>query len=176
VKIDVSTIVGDKAASVDFDFQVQRLPLVFPFAVSGFAEPIRVSGDVTNTGKYLLVQGEIVTSLRVQCDRCLRSFDYPVDLVFSAEYKKNRPGEDEAALLFDNEDQVYGYEGSTLDLTQVVEDELAVGMPIKMLCDEECKGLCPRCGHNRNESECNCRDDEVDPRLEPLRSLFSTKD
>ncbi|NLY55173.1 MAG: DUF177 domain-containing protein [Firmicutes bacterium] len=175
MKIDVSSIVGDKAASVDFDFQVERLPLVFPFAVSGFAEPIRVSGDVTNTGKYLLVQGRIETGLEVQCDRCLRTFEYPVDLEFSAEYKK-RSGQDDPLRLFDDEDQVYGYEGTTLDLTQVVEDELAVGMPIKMLCDEECKGLCPRCGHNRNESECDCRDEEVDPRLEALRSLLASKD
>ncbi|MBO8126708.1 MAG: DUF177 domain-containing protein [Firmicutes bacterium] len=177
MKVDISDIVGVKAASLDFDLSVERLPLVFPFAVSGFVDPVKVKGRVTNTGKYFLVQGKIETRLAVECGRCLQPFEYPVELEFEAEFQKAKSKQGDVAResqdrQFNEEGSVYTYEGNTLDLTKVVEDELTVGLPMKMLCREDCKGLCSSCGQNLNEGQCDCVDDSIDPRMEVLRSLL----
>lgn len=178
MKIDITPIVGVKGASLEFDLEEQRLPLVFPFAVSGYTRPVRAFGKVTNTGKYLLVQGQISTTLAVSCDRCLEPFEYPLELEFEAEFRKQiqTEREDSDQDKLDEDDGFYSYQGTIIDLVKTVEDELAVGAPVKMLCHQECKGLCPTCGKNLNEGQCDCVHDEVDPRFEALRSLLEKKD
>ena len=63
-----------------------------------------------------------------------------------------------------------------LDLADFVTNEIRLGIPMKVLCREDCKGLCPKCGHDLNEGPCGCDLREEDPRLEVLRSLLQNKD
>ena len=69
------------------------------------------------------------------------------------------------------------YQGDRLDLGEVVREQVLLGLPLKPLCREDCQGLCPRCGKNRNAGPCGCtpEEEEGDPRLEPLRKLFDKK-
>ena len=66
------------------------------------------------------------------------------------------------------------YEGDRLDLGEVIREQVLLGLPLKPLCREDCQGLCPRCGKNRNAGPCGCTPEEEagDARLEPLRKLF----
>ena len=63
------------------------------------------------------------------------------------------------------------YCGSTIDLAGIILEQLVVNLPIKPLCSDGCKGLCPKCGANRNTETCGCVDDDVDPRFEILKKL-----
>jgi uncharacterized protein len=69
-------------------------------------------------------------------------------------------------LIFINSD--------TLDITEIIENNIILTLPIKRLCKEDCKGLCHKCGTNLNFSTCHCNDDDIDPRLAKLKDLFLT--
>ena len=176
MKVDISPIQGAKGASLDFAVTNNRIPLVFPAAIKKYVEPVSVVGQVTNAGKYFLVQGEIQTKLSAVCDRCLELFEYPVVLDFEVEFGKKSQVEER--LLQEKElgflgDTIYTYEGTVINLSKSVEDELGVGLPVKMLCSQECKGLCASCGQNLNQGDCACIEESIDPRMEALRSLLS---
>ena len=63
-------------------------------------------------------------------------------------------------------------EGDVLDIRDVVMNNIYLALPLKVLCKEDCKGLCQDCGKNLNEGQCNCTHEEVDPRLSALKDMF----
>ncbi|MDN5292734.1 MAG: hypothetical protein PWQ31_39 [Eubacteriales bacterium] len=128
--------------------------------------------EATNTGKALLVQGWVEGSFRVPCSRCLQDFSLKVAGDFEEEYclqPEGEEGEEEGEEK--GEEKVLS--GDFLDLTPEFTSTLILHLPMKPLCREDCRGLCPRCGKNRNEGECECRTDDIDPRLEKLKEFFN---
>jgi uncharacterized protein len=72
----------------------------------------------------------------------------------------------------EREDLEYSvYDGEEIDLTPFIREQMLLALPTRPLCSDDCRGLCPRCGANRNERDCGCREDMFDPRLSVLRSL-----
>ncbi|SMB94783.1 uncharacterized protein SAMN00808754_1110 [Thermanaeromonas toyohensis ToBE] len=134
--------------------------------------PVKVEGELTNTGKFIYLKGEASTSLKLRCARCLETFIYPLEVPLEEEYCseavfQSLPEED--ALR----DEVRVYQGDILDLKPAVEEAFILALPMKWVCQEECRGLCPRCGKNLNIEQCDCREEEVDPRLAKLAKLLS---
>lgn len=125
------------------------------------SSPITVSGSYSCEQKLLTVAGHVSTSLAVNCSRCLRAMNYPVELDFTAVFQKEP--EEEAYLL----------SGSTVLLDKAVADEISLSIPYHFLCREDCKGLCPVCGADRNEVECEC-DKQIreDSPFAQLKGLF----
>ena len=119
-----------------------------------FAEPLRWQADITNTGGALLVTGTVEGRAATACARCLEEAAFDVVgeiegyfLISGAEAELDDIEEDEFDVLPESE---------VLDMAPLIEAALVLEMPLVPLCDEECKGLCPRCGQNRNEGECAC--------------------
>jgi uncharacterized protein len=80
-------------------------------------------------------------------------------------------GEDKEVELQDRDAAISYYEGEGLELAEIVREQLLLAIPIKTVCREECKGLCPHCGKNLNSGECECAQGASDPRWEALKSL-----
>jgi uncharacterized protein len=123
------------------------------------------------------VRGTLAAAVGVQCGRCLEPYAFPVEQKLDLFYLPRlaeRPQDEEEDVELDDHDIVVGYyEGETLDLGEVVREQLLLALPMKPLCRPECQGLCPTCGRNRNTEACACPEPEepLDPRLEPLRKL-----
>jgi len=123
------------------------------------------------------VRGRVEGRLDVECGRCL--VPYTVDVAqeldqFYLPRLASRPEEQEEEVELGDHDVVVGYyEGEQLDLGEVIREQLFLALPMKQLCREDCRGLCPTCGRNRNEGECGCpvAAEPIDQRLEPLRRL-----
>jgi uncharacterized protein len=100
-----------------------------------------------------------------------------LDLFFLPAAAGQPEAQEEEVELSDRDVVVGYYEGDRLDLGEVVREQVLLGLPLKPLCREDCHGLCPRCGKNRNAGACGCKPEEEagDPRLEPLRKLFDKK-
>ena len=116
--------------------------------------------------KEISVRGNIWFSIETPCARCLDTMDLilepEVNLIVLPEY------------LPHEEDEDIGYEtykGDEIDLGGYLRELIAMSLPIKVLCSEGCKGLCPNCGVNVNLEECSCKDNWVDPRFAVLRNL-----
>ncbi len=103
------------------------------------------------TEDHLSVWGTLSAVVETKCDRCLKDIEYPVGLDFSAMFCK--PGSEESEVG-------YYYDGDQVKLDKMLSDEVELYLPLKFLCREDCKGLCPVCGKDLNEGSCSCVEDE----------------
>ena len=114
-----------------------------------------------------LVRGDISGTVTLPCDRCTNAFEFSFSEQFD-EFETAAPesGEpDDEPRIFDRGD------GLELDLGQVFWEQFVLALPVRPLCDDNCKGLCVSCGANLNEEECSCERDTGDPRLAVFRNL-----
>ena len=126
-----------------------------------FAGEVKLSADYTVSEDGLLLWGKLTAPIKANCARCLNEIIYPVEAEISEVYKPNSQDEDEA----------YPFEGNEVVLDKMVADEILMKLPVRFLCSEDCKGLCPRCGKNLNEGSCDCGTEEEIPANNPFSGL-----
>lgn len=135
-------------------------------------KPPEVTGRVSRSHNEVRLRGKITASAEVDCDRCLKSVNVPIETEFDVKYV---PTEDytssEAAELQEEDLSVSFFEGETIELDELVREQVLLALPARALCTEQCKGLCPVCGTDRNVNSCNCETREIDPRWEELKNL-----
>ncbi len=128
------------------------------------------------------VKGRMWGSIGMECTRCLKEYRQNLEIDVDEFYRRPGLGADagegrklprEAEMP---EDDAYLIEENAIDLNVMVNDAVLLSMPIKRLCSEECRGICPYCGKELNQGPCTCRDEHVDPRLEILRTLLEGED
>jgi uncharacterized protein len=138
-------------------------------------KPIVVGYHLERAGRDIRLRLKIDTAASMACARCLRTFGFPVEA--SSRYTfcpgpKSPASKKEASLAV--EDVETGtYDGDEIDLSAAVYEQIVLAFPIKPLCHEECRGLCPQCGADLNEGICGCASPSSDPRWEALRRLKS---
>ena len=123
------------------------------------------------------VRGHLDARMELECGRCLERFDMSVaqdlELYYLPHGRDAVPEDEDEVELSDRDMVVAYYNNRRLDLGEVVREQLLLAVPLKRLCREQCRGLCPVCGANRNATACACKIEESqDPRLAPLRKLF----
>jgi uncharacterized protein len=123
-------------------------------------------------------RGRLEARLRLHCGRCLESFvhalDEDLDLFFMPHTAEADADEQEQDVELSDRDMVVAYYAEDrIDLGEMVREQMHLAVPLRRLCREDCRGLCPSCGMNRNTGRCDCQPTEtVDERLAPLRKLF----
>jgi uncharacterized protein len=124
---------------------------------------VKVKGTVTRDGDVYTVTGNVYTVLTLQCDRCMKEVGYPLhsslQCVFTA---------DVTAM----EEDVKPVLQFSIDLSDDIREAVVMEMPMKVLCKEDCLGLCTKCGSDLNSDACMCHQGEIDPRLEGLKDIF----
>lgn len=135
-----------------------------------FLRPIEVRLEHHRADDNLFFSGRLRTLAEGECARCTERFPLPVEQDFSFVLRPADP-EEERPELSNDDLSVTTYEGDQVDLSPLVEEQTLVGLPTRALCSEDCRGLCPGCGVNRNHEACRCTAEEGDPRLAVLRSL-----
>lgn len=139
-------------------------------------EPSTVSGSlrVEKSGGEIIVSGNLIAKMELQCGRCLRK--YPKDLAIPVDVCYH-PIEDlvpeEYHEVTADELDLDFYSGEELDISVLLVEQIALNAPMKPLCDDLCKGLCPKCGADLNVNPCSCVREWVDPRFLPLKTLIS---
>jgi uncharacterized protein len=129
-------------------------------------------------GTTIHVRGRLEGSLDTECSRCLERYPVPVgqelDLFYLPRAKGEPLEQEEEVELSDHQVVVGYYDAERLDLGEVMREQIVLGLPLKPLCREDCRGRCPSCGQDRNTKPCACppAEEPEDPRLAPLRKLF----
>lgn len=124
---------------------------------------------LTCTGKREVeITGEFSVTLRIPCDRCTKDISYKMYLAF----EKSVSLDDTVKDRLDNLDETDYIEGTNLNLDTLIYDELLVHFPMKVLCKEDCKGICYQCGTDLNQDKCEC-EPTIDPRMAVIQDLFS---
>ena len=134
--------------------------------------PANVSGQVRLSGHQVFVKGHVETRAQVECDRCLQPVELPVSADFALDYITGSDYESsEVAELTEAEMSVAVFDGKAIDVDEIVKEQVVLAVPTRMLCREECKGLCPECGIDKNTGDCKCVTDNIDPRWAALKNL-----
>lgn len=127
---------------------------------------------LTRTDRGVLAEGEVASTLSLVCSRCSEPFTLPVREPFSVFYQESpaASAEEEVELGPADLDTDFLAQGR-LDLSALLHENLLLALPVQPLCREDCQGLCPGCGANRNEEGCSCAGPPADPRFAILDRL-----
>jgi uncharacterized protein len=134
--------------------------------------PATVNGKIRLAGNEVFVNGHVDTRAQVECDRCLKPIELPVNADFELEYITGSEYESSGvAELTEAEMSVSVFDGEALDVDEIMKEQILLAVPTRMLCREDCKGICPQCGVDRNKGECKCVTEDIDPRWAALKNL-----
>jgi uncharacterized protein len=134
--------------------------------------PVRLAFDIFKDGSQFRLVGHVASALTLACGRCLDDIALPVDLPFDLLYLPHRDNAGEGEIEVEDDDLTTAFYGNDgIDLGQLVLEQFYLAVPMKPLCRESCRGLCPECGTNLNRATCSCVREWTDPRLDGLRAL-----
>jgi uncharacterized protein len=148
--------------------------LELPIVINDSAKPdvAHVFVKIFRFGKKILVEGSLNISVLHKCSRCLKEFSFPMDVAFRDEYS---PAEEfkkeEEQGLTDKELNLSYYSNDEIDISELIKEQVLLSVPMKPLCKPDCEGICPQCGTDLNKGSCECKAEELDPRLAPLQKF-----
>jgi uncharacterized protein len=159
--------------------------VVQPAEIATGGEDYRVTAPVElrmtiykDHDRFRLV-GTVKTVLELQCSRCLEPYVMPVDREFDLRYLPHgaaEPDDDEETEVEDDDVAITFYRDEVIDLNDLLREQFYLALPMKPLHAEDCKGICPQCGTNRNVAPCDCNPQWEDPRLAGLKTLLKRND
>jgi len=124
---------------------------------------VKLLGKISNEKKGIFhFSGNVNAILNLNCDLCLKPFDFKLDFTIDEIFSKSD----------DKEEDYLFFSGDVINLEPAVLNNILINMPMKAVCSNNCKGLCGICGHNLNESDCGCKKEYINPEFEKLKALF----
>lgn len=160
--IELEPIFNNIGETISFDFPLNlsecEYNCVFPFKT-----PVMVKGVVKNTAGVVELNMETEIVYDGQCDRCADSI--------KKEYKYSFEHTLVSSLNNEENDELMLIEDMHFEIDPLITEDIFLSLPTKILCSDDCKGLCPQCGTNLNKNSCDCKK-EIDPRLAALRELL----
>jgi uncharacterized protein len=133
--------------------------------------PVRLEGVVSRIEGGFALDARCAFEGKLECSRCLAAYPFASDEAFALVLYKRTPGSPDVRELARDDLDVAFYEGEEMDVTPLAEERVQMSLPMKPLCREDCRGLCSRCGADRNLGPCGCATDEVDPRWAALAGV-----
>ncbi len=168
--LDVRPLLRGEKNKLTFDYM---LPPISMDRVS-FKDDAHVTGEITDSAGYMQLKARAHLAYETECDRCLDTVSGEFVLDFE------RVVADEGTLteeqIEDNVDEYVIIENGKLDIDEQLTEAMLIDFPRKILCSDDCKGLCPKCGRSLNKGDCGCVTKEIDPRLAILATLLEKKD
>lgn len=169
--IDLSNVLSEPHKSLD-----EMVPCTLEvFKVKFGTYPVLLKDDVHITVEYIKdgqieIYGACRLTIEIPCDRCLDAVPTEFNLDFTKKVMVSDSSEE--TVESDELDESNYIDGYTLDVDKLICNEVLIGWPTKILCSEDCKGICNVCGQNLNQGTCNCEDTSLDPRMSVIRDVF----
>jgi uncharacterized protein len=150
----------------EIDFSGEDLEQTSPLHATGVAELL------PHTGGEVRIQGKYTVHMGAQCDRCLARATFPLDAGFDLFYRPMSViAREEEVEIDEGEAEIGFYEDGGLELEDILQEQVLLALPMQRVCSDVCKGICPVCGKNRNETACDCKIESADDRWGALRDL-----
>ena len=154
------------AAKFEYKITDSDVKFVFTYKIKDYGLQL----SFHNEGKkHISSRCEGFVVLEIPCDRCLEPVDYKIDIDYFKDLDMNKTAEEKIADL----DEENYLEGTVFDTEVFVFNEILVNLPMKVLCKEDCKGICNRCGANLNKGFCDCDTAVPDPRMSKILDIFN---
>ena len=167
--VDLKPMLRGEVNSIDIDFVLT--PEIIEDVT--FTDGARVHGKITNSAGYMRLTLQADLPYIGECARCLDE----VHGVFSLDFERTvvTEGMVSAEKLEESVDEYIVLEGGKLALDDAIREELLIDFPKKLLCSDDCEGLCPKCGRPKREGDCGCVIKEIDPRLAVLKKYLTNE-
>jgi uncharacterized protein len=169
--IDVGEIRKSPERSFHFDLSEIIQPISIGSEEFSFTAPVRLSLDVKNTGRVLVMNGHITGDTELTCSRCLEQYRFQLDTYFEEKFCHVSDISDVTGEGQETGD-LHVFENNRIEMDDILLENIVLAVPMKTVCSESCRGLCGICGANLNKNECGCRTDDIDPRLSALKKFF----
>jgi len=169
------------------DLEVRKLDFheAFPPGAIELGEDVRQVGSLEAKGRAEIVRehegrhivedirlvGSFSGTVQVSCARCLEPVEHKVSQSFDLLYRPLEAVRGDDVSITRAETEIGYYSGNGLELEDCLREQILLQVPLKSVCRDDCKGLCPQCGKNRNLESCDCGQTETDPRWSALREL-----
>lgn len=169
IEVDRLEELGGKFSQV---YEVDSLPLEDEDI--RLTEPAEVRGRIRRSGKEVELRGELHAKIKSVCSRCLKPVELPIHAEFAERFVPAVSWRAEVQHELREEDlNLAVFDGEAIELNDLVREEILLAMPAQVLCRDDCKGLCPICGVDRNTDSCQCERAGADSRWQKLRELQS---
>lgn len=152
MRISIETLIEAPGKTLPFAFSVDAAALGLDKEDLQFDDQLQVRLEAVYRDGKIDVTGSLRMKVAFLCSRCLKSFSCPI--------------------VADFEDEIPVDHTTDVDLTELARELFFTALPLKPLCDEDCKGLCHSCGGDLNKKQCGCPNDEIDHRLSVLKKLL----
>lgn len=154
----------------ELDFEQGEIRQAGPLHARGTAELL------ANTEGEVRIEGQLDVQMEAECDRCLGRARFPLDTGFDLFYRPmSFIAREEEVEIDEGEAQLGFYEGGGMQLEDILREQILLAIPMQRICREDCKGICPSCGKNRNETPCDCKSDAAGGRWSALQGLKDLK-
>ena len=168
--VDVAPLLRGEVKRMDIDYSLS------PEQIDGvsFESDAHVFGCITDRAGYMRLILKAELNYHGDCARCLA----PVDGVFSLDFERTvvTEGMLTEERLSELDDEYVLVEKNELDVDMAIREELLLNFPSRLLCSDDCPGLCPKCGKPKRDGDCGCPTKEIDPRLAVLKNFFAYSD
>ena len=149
--------------SLPFEYEMDLSDLEFS-GCSSLKKPVKIKGAAKNRAGVVFIELTAEYTISAPCDRCAADIERKESLPLTYVVVQETEGEDTEEFVVAEDQKV--------DLDPLVRDDIVIRYPSKLLCSPDCKGLCPNCGKNLNEGDCDCAKEQTDPRLDALKAFF----
>jgi uncharacterized protein len=177
MKIELKRKAEDFSQKLNLEESPEALELEAEGAT--FEKQIRVELWVNQSQDQVICRGKARTSVKLECSRCLTEYDQKIssDLDFVIDLRENLSSGSIGDGMKSEEEGYFVADSSAtfFEIDDLVRDALILSLPLKPLCSEDCKGLCPICGTDLNRSQCDCVKEKTDPRWDQLKGLLKKK-
>ena len=160
--ISVKPLLNGEKREIELSFDI---PLDYSEDGYEISEPLNVTGAVKDMGGYILLEAKCSARYKTRCARCLEPINGVCEITFERPIATKLEAEDT------EEEYLLVGENSSINIDEPISEELVLSLPFRSLCSEDCKGLCPKCGCNKNTTECSCVTKEMDPRWAALKNF-----
>lgn len=168
MKVDLNSF--DREKAIDEALPVEDVDLELPNA--RVTRPVRLIGTAVKSSSGVVIRGNVTGLIEIDCDRCLEPVEQPLDIEFDLEFEPIQRLDGRANLeLHASEMKVDALDGSEIDIAEIAREQILLDLPHQFFCSEDCKGLCEKCGTNLNLKDCDCENEEIDPRWAALKNL-----
>lgn len=173
--------IHEKPLALHAEESVELFPLLAEMQNNGectFTAPIRYDILASREYDHMRVSGSVNTTVALVCSRCLVNFEASIGSAFTIFFRRGTPDEasSEEETELNEQDLISAtYSGDEIDLTHEIEEQVSMEVPIKPLCGENCRGLCPECGTDLNQSACTCSGNSFNIKFSALKDFKASR-
>ncbi|MGL4345775.1 MAG: YceD family protein [Cellulosilyticaceae bacterium] len=164
MNINVQTLINKEELGFEEETHVSLNQL--PLATTNTDYMTKVYGKVAKYGDLYTVEGYVDLDLKLLCDRCMSEFTTPIHAPLYCQFTSDDD-------KIDEEEGIKKVIKSSIDLSEDILQAIVMDLPMKTICQSDCKGMCKKCGMDLNKGTCSCDRSDIDPRLEQLKDIFS---